>query len=306
MIRHGQAFTMAVDDPQQAVYRFQCHLDPEMKPVDMQKVLRGCVLEIWFDNSEQPMVEAPLGDFFATAPGLNQFESLPFAALETGTLICNWVMPFKENMRLRITNHSGLPVEVSTELWLSERTWTENTMYFHARWRQELYMKSLPRRDWNYIDIDGKGVYLGNMLHIANSNRDWWGEGDEKIWIDGEDFPQIFGTGTEDYYSYACCSNIVFNHAYHNQPRCDGPGNSGHTCLSRFHVMDDIAFNESLKFDMEIWHWDQAQISLAATSWYYAKPGARDNRLGIEPSQLCVPKLPPAAERTGRNLFPEN
>ncbi len=305
MLQPGQSFAMTVDGRQQAIYRFQCHLDSKMKPAEMEKVLRGCLLKIWFDDREPPMVEAPLGDFFATAPGLNPLESLPLTVMGNGTLICNWVMPFQNDMRLQIANHSGRPVELAAELWSADRVWTENTMYFYARWRQDLYTNSMPRRDWNYIDINGKGVCLGNMLHIANSNRDWWGEGDEKIWIDGENFPRIFGTGTEDYYSYACCSNILFSHPYHNQPRCDGPGNSGHTCLSRFHIMDDIAFNDSLKFDMEIWHWDRAQISLAATSWYYAQPHATDNRMGIKPSQLCVPMLPPADERTGRNLFPE-
>jgi hypothetical protein len=142
------------------------------------------------------------------------------------------------------------------------------------------------------------------MLLVTNDNRDWWGEGDEKIFFDGEKFPTIFGTGTEDYYSYACCSNIEFDHAYHSQPRMDGPGNSGHTCLSRFHVTDDMPFDSRLRFEMEIWHWDNAEISMAVTNYYYAFEGAADNIEPIDQAELAIPKLPPADERVGRNLFP--
>jgi hypothetical protein len=144
------------------------------------------------------------------------------------------------------------------------------------------------------------------MLHIANANLDWWGEGDEKIFVDGETFPSIFGTGTEDYYSYACCARDLFSHAYHNQPRSDGPGNSGHTCLSRFHVMDPIPFVDSLRFEMEIWHWDNDNIWMAVTNYFYAKPGVKDNIAPIDPASLYVPKLPPPEQRVGRNLFPDS
>src|SRR5262245_18735577 len=116
-------------------------------------------------------------------------------------------------------------------------------------------MSTRPFHDYNFVDVAGKGVFVGDSLHVVNPVKGWWGEGDEKIYIDGETFPSHFGTGTEDYYGYACCSPDKFYHPYHNQPRCDGPGNFGNTSVNRWHILDTIPFENHLRFDMEAWHW---------------------------------------------------
>lgn len=275
----------------------------KLEAEDVPSALRGSLLEIFFDHAKTPQVCAPLGDFFATAPGVNPYHSLPAEVREDGTLVSYWVMPFRNAAEVRISNHGPNPITYQMTARFAPRPWKVNTMYFHAQWRTEQHMKSMPRRDWNYIEVEGAGVYVGNMLHVANANKDWWGEGDEKIFVDGETVPAQFGTGTEDYYGYACCSNALFTHAYHNQTRCDGPGNSGHTCLSRFHIADPIPFRKSLKFDMEIWHWDDDDISYAVTNYFYAKPGATHNLPRPEPETLTVPELPEPEDRVGRNLF---
>jgi len=78
------------------------------------------------------------------------------------------------------------------------------------------------------------------------------GEGDEKIYVDGETFPSHFGTGSEDYYGYAWGSTEVFTHAYHNQPRCDDPKNYGNTSVNRFHVIDDIPLTKASNLTWKI------------------------------------------------------
>ena len=140
--------------------------------------------------------------------------------------------------------------------------------------------------------ITGRGRFVGTILHMANPVKDWWGEGDEKIYIDGATFPQWFGTGSEDYYGYAWCDNHVFSHAYHNQPRVDGPGNYGHTCVSRFLIMDNIPFQKSLQFDMEVWHWKETKVTQSAMSYWYADAASTDNFSPIDPKSLYIPKLP--------------
>ena len=85
-------------------------------------------------------------------------------------------------------------------------------------------LKTRPFRDWTYCDLKGKGVFVGDMLSLINPVRAWWGEGDEKIFVDGETFPSWFGTGSEDYYGYAWSDPKPFQHPYHNQTRCDGAG----------------------------------------------------------------------------------
>jgi hypothetical protein len=173
-------------------------------------------------------------------------------------------------------------------------------MYFHAKWRAEEDIPTRPRRDWNCAELRGSGRYLGNMLHVGNPNKNWWGEGDVKIYFDGEAFPGVFSTGTEDYYGYAMCWRDRFTHAYHNQTHTEKPGNSGHTCLSRFHILDDMPFTTSLKFDMEVWHLEECLMNYAATSWWYALPGSGDNFQSLDPRRLRITQLPMPEEREGR------
>jgi hypothetical protein len=127
-------------------------------------------------------------------------------------------------------------------------------------------------------------------MQIANPVRNWWGEGDEKIYVDEETFPSTFGTGTEDYFGYAWCSPEPFERAYHAQPRCDGPGNYGHTSLQRWHVIDPVPFRERLRFDMEIWHHRRdVELHVGAVTYFYARPGARV----VVPEPLREARLPP-------------
>jgi hypothetical protein len=171
--------------------------------------------------------------------------------------------------------------------------WTERSMHFHAKWRTEKF-NTRPFRDWPIADLKGKGVFVGDMLSIMNPVTAWWGEGDEKIYLDGEPFPSHFGTGTEDYYGYAWCWPVPFNHVYHNEPRCDGPGNYGHTSVNRFHVIDRIPFTRDFRFDMELWHWHEScRVDMAVCAYWYARPGGRDQFQPITPADLQVRILPP-------------
>jgi hypothetical protein len=125
------------------------------------------------------------------------------------------------------------------------------------------------------LEGEGRGRYVGTALSIRNPVKAWWGEGDEKVFVDGEAFPGIFGTGTEDYFGYAWCDTKRFTHAFHSQSRCDGPGNRGHTSVNRFHVLDDIPFHRSIRFLMELWHWADCEVGLATVAYWYAAPGFR-------------------------------
>lgn len=116
-------------------------------------------------------------------------------------------------------------------------------------------------------------MFVGSNLQITNPTEAWWGEGDEKIYVDGERFPSTFGTGTEDYYGYAWSSNQTFVRPYHAQPRSDGPGNMGQSSVARYHIADPIPYTKSFKFDLEMWHWAEVQATFARTVYWYAKPG---------------------------------
>ncbi len=284
----GEAQTLDLLGPA-AVYGITCKADA----ADLPDALRGSVLEIAFDGNA-PAVIAPLGDFFGTAPGVNPFQSLSCGVAADGkTLYSHWVMPFQQKAVLSVTNHSKSSVSLSGAVTTAPWTWKPDSLYFHAKWRGVRDLPTRPMLDWNYMSAEGgRGRFAGVMLHITNPVPDWWGEGDEKIYVDGEDFPSHFGTGTEDYFGYAWCCNEKFTHAYHNQPRCDGPGNYGQTCVSRFHIMDNIPWTKSFRFDLEMWHWADVKIAQSVCAYWYADGGAKDNFPAIDPALLSVPAVP--------------
>ncbi len=248
------------------------------EPLPHEQTLRKVLFEADFDGTSA--IVAPLGDFFGSAPGLNAYQCLPFTVYEeTGYMVSRWVMPQKQVGRLFFTNHADHPVEVSVEIvWVPKR-WEDDTLYFRAKWRRET-MQTRPFRDWNFLTATGSGRFVGTAMFISNPVTNWWGEGDEKIYIDGEKFPSTFGTGTEDYFGYAWGSPQIFHHPYHNQTRCDGPGTRGYTAVNRFQILDDMPFTASFRFDMEIWHWAEVTADFAEIAYWYQKPGGSD---GFEP-----------------------
>ena len=240
-----------------------------------QAALRGVILKVSFDGEN--CIEAPLGDFFGSAPDLNVFSTLPLGMTKEGDMYCHWFMPFHESAIIQLVNRTTESVTLAGELALKDCDWTERSMHFHAKWRVQWDVPSRPMIDWNYLTAQGRGVFAGVSFSIDNPVKGWWGEGDEKIYVDGEKFPSHFGTGTEDYYGYAWCWPGLFTHAYHAQPRCDGPRNYGHTSVNRFHIIDRIPFTKDFKFDMELWHSDaRCKVNLAVTAYWYARPGATD------------------------------
>jgi Protein of unknown function (DUF2961) len=135
-----------------------------------------------------------------------------------------------------------------------------------------------PFRDWHVGTLEGTGHQVGTMLDVENPpSTAWWGEGDEKIFVDGEAFPSLFGTGTEDYFGYAWSTPEPFAHAYHAQTRAPGASFAGQFSMNRFHVLDPIPFTRSLRFDFEIWHWSDTSIAADALLYWYARPGGRDD-----------------------------
>ncbi len=281
---NAEAVLWEMDGPK-AVCGFLVHLDA----ADLDAAARQVVLYMSFhgdrkdEKSGQPVLEqtvsTPIGDFFGTAPGLTPYDSLPLGITEEKPqdLWCHWWMPFNKKALIKVRNLGEQEVRVSGAVAVMPWEWNVRSLLFHAKWRIEKNLPSRPMTDWNHMACSGKGRFVGGSLHIINPVKHWWGEGDEKIYVDGEQFPSHLGTGTEDYYGYAWCCNERFVHAYHNQPRCDGPGNFGNTSVNRFHIIDDIPFTSSFKFDIENWHSNPAcDTTRAAVSYWYARPGCWD------------------------------
>ena len=268
----------------QAIYRFAL----KMKCTTPEQTLRKLVLRVWFDDSKEPQVCAPAGDFFGAAPGINPYVSLPFTVAEDSSLICRFVMPFRDKAKFELENLSDEDVTVNGKINLQSYTWKEGkSMYFMARWKIDHNITAQSTDDPEsvipdipYLDASGKGrlagiaAFIYNPSNVPTSWGNWWGEGDEKIFVDTDTFPSFFGTGSEDYFNYSWSSDRIFSFPYCGQPRNDGPGNRGYASNFRWHVLDDITFNSKLNFAMELGHHGQVPgFSYGRIAYFYALPG---------------------------------
>jgi hypothetical protein len=240
-------------------------------PARAHNAYRHLVLRISFDGA--PSIETPLGDFFGSGPGINPYENLFFTVDGTGRMTSRLPMPFAESMTLELANRGTVPYSVELALRIAPRPFTGRSYHLRAQWRT-LSRHSWPPFDTNVLDTTGEGKVVGTVYEVANDGLIWWGEGDQKIAVDGEPFPSTFGTGTEDDYGYAYGDNRPFTRPYHAQTRVDGPASGGHISLNRWYVLDTLPFRESIRFDQEIWHWMPCDPTWAQVVYWYAKPGS--------------------------------
>jgi hypothetical protein len=263
--------------------------------------MRSTIIRMTFDGKET--VWCPVGDFSGSGVGLNELISWYRRVWNCGLMESYWVMPYQKSARITLVNLGKQKVKVCAFAKAGDWNWDARSMHFHAAWRQERGIPTRPYRDWNYVTVTGKGVYMGDTLAVFNPLNAWWGEGDEKIWVDGESFPSHFGTGTEDYYGYSYGNPTVFQTPFCNQPRVDG--HAGHTTNTRTRILDAIPFEKSIKVDMEIWHWKDVKVDYAVATYWYALPGATSNRTP-QPEEAAAPisKLDlPAAKSDARADF---
>ncbi|HEY6476705.1 MAG TPA: glycoside hydrolase family 172 protein [Polyangia bacterium] len=237
--------------------------------------LAATTLSIAFDGEET--VRAPLVAFFGTGQGWNPYTSLPMTVGADGSLTCRFVMPFAKRAVVTIAN-DGPGLTLAGRAVVDARPFGPDALLFHAGWRPRTLLATRPFRDWHIGTAFGMGHQVGTMLDVENPpSASWWGEGDEKISVDGEPFPSLFGTGTEDYFGFAWSTPETFSHAYHAQTRAPGQGFGGLFSMNRFHILDPIPFSRSLRFDLEIWHWSDTSIAADALLYWYARPGGHDD-----------------------------
>ena len=266
----GEMMQQSLDAPG-AIRRLSVKVAAE----ELDAAMRSVVLSISFDGKQT--VWCPVGDFFGSGVGVHPYEGWWRTVADDGTMTCRWVMPYQKNCTIALENLGEQDIEIALNVDHGPWTWDDRSMYFHTAWRQQYPIPTIPRTDFNYIEINGQGVLAGDTLAVFNPVRTWWGEGDEKIFVDGEKFPSHFGTGSEDYYGYAWGNPTIFSAPFHAQPTA-GRGQQGHVTNTRSRSLDAIPFDKSLKLDIEVWHWAHTNVGYAAATHWYARPGATWNR----------------------------
>ncbi|MBL9135047.1 MAG: DUF2961 domain-containing protein [Verrucomicrobiales bacterium] len=286
-LRTGRKLVVTLPKGPHALRQFTVRLPGA---IENPSSLRSTVLSMTYDGVET--VWTPVGDFFGSADALHSFRTYQRVVMEDGVLVCRWVMPYRRSAEVRVTNLGPTPVPLTVQAEVMPWIWDERSMHFYARWRPDELVPGAPFQDWNFVDIRGQGVYVGDQWTVLNPQEGWWGEGDEKIYVDGawdQGFPTHFGTGTEDYYGWAGGVNPTrqdeFSTPFLANVRVGGlnEDTKGFNICVRHRGLDAIPFRQRLVFDMEssfgvdIRHpWDL--LGYSAVTFWYAKPGATHNR----------------------------
>jgi hypothetical protein len=214
------------------------------------------LLRIYWDGSKRPGVEAPVGDFFANCFGKrSEVVSLPVIVEDADSYNCFWHMPFRKSARVEIVNQGDKPVNLLYYNidWIKRDSLPRDVPYFYAQYRQEYPVRK--GKDYVVLETTGRGHVVGTVLAVRTRSPAWFGEGDEKVYIDGEEKPSIWGTGTEDYFLSAWglkrTGTPYFGVPYFDQWGIVG----GHTSAYRWHVNDPIVFQKGIKVTFEHFGW---------------------------------------------------
>jgi hypothetical protein len=260
-----------------AITELKVKLDLPQDPEAQRVLLRELTISITWDDDAAPAVWSPLGDFFGYVGGADVFQSLPAGLLRDGTFYSYWYMPYGKRARVEVGNDGPAPV---TMTWEVSHAGLEQPIgklaRFHAKWHRDAFVSERPDRwpDWTLLTTQGAGRFVGTHLHGWNPRGGWWGEGNDKFFVDGEKFPSTLGTGSEDYFGYAWGSAGHFSRPYHNQILNEN--NQGHFDDNRWHISDAVPFQRSFEGDIEKYFPDSRPTLYAAEVFWYLTAGGKD------------------------------
>jgi hypothetical protein len=255
---------------------------------------RKLVLRCFWDGEASPSVEVPLGDFFCSGWGVRcNINSLPIAVNPAGGFNSYWEMPFRRRALITLENLS--PDDAGAFYYQIDYALTEvppDHAYFHAQWRRS---NPLPYMQVHTLldGVVGRGHYVGTYLAWGVNSNGWWGEGEVKFYLDGDEWPTICGTGTEDYFGGAWNfehprgSYGVYSTPYLGLPQVIVPDGLYVTQqrfgMYRWHIPDPVRFHEDLRVTIQALGWRTPlerkgrylprQDDIASTAfWYQAEP----------------------------------
>jgi hypothetical protein len=274
--------------------------------------LKKLVLRMYWDGEESPSVEAPLGDFFGLGNGeYFRYESAVLAVASDKALNSFFPMPFQKRARITVTNEGKEKVGAfyfNIDYQAHAKPLPRDTLYFHAQYRQaypaagwtnQWHSNSDPLVDGkknltgeaNYVWLEakGKGHFVGVTMSVLQNQDNWWGEGDDMFFIDGEEKPSINGTGSEDYFLGAWGFGHPFSYATYGAPVVGAEFAGSRSSVYRFHLDSPIPFTKSLRATIEHGHANHRSDNYSSVAyWYQTEPHG------------AFPALPPVDQRIPR------
>jgi hypothetical protein len=251
------------------------------------------IFRVYWDGEKDPSVEVPVGDFFGQAWGkYARISSLAVAVNPGSAFNCYWPMPFHKRATMTLQNLSDKPMTLYYQIDFTRTHVPDDAAYFHAQFRR---VNPLPfKQVYTIVDgIQGKGQYVGTYMAWGTHSNGWWGEGEIKFYLDGDQqFPTINGTGLEDYFngSYDFENQTTHQYEEFSSPysglaqviRPDGLYQSQQRFgLYRWHIVDPIRFSKDLRVTIQALGWREngtylpLQDDIASVAyWYQTEPHA--------------------------------
>jgi hypothetical protein len=260
---------------------------------DYEQALRSTILKIKFDGQET--VWCPLGDFAGSGVGSKSLQSWYRTVKTDGSLISRWVMPYQANAEISLQNLSTSAVNASLSVITDRWKWnTNSSMYFHANWKGEnnVAIKQTEQyqpMEWDFNEITGKGVFIGDTFAVYNHMHKWYGEGDQKLWTDNIVFPDEYGTGTEDYYNTSWAPVVLYQTPFANAPRADNADSFGYNTFTRTRNLDVVPFKDHFRYSLEMLGWKNGTADCAATTYWYGFKNAKSNITKNQPKPSLLP-----------------
>jgi hypothetical protein len=258
---------------------------------------RWSILRMYWDDEPEASVECPVADFFCSGWGkwdrCALISSIPVCVNPRCAFNSYWQMPFRKKARITMENIDDKDMVLYYQVNYALTEVPADAAYFHAQFRR---VNPLPYKGVYTIleGVEGTGQYVGTYLAWGVHNTGWWGEGEIKFFMDGDqEFPTICGTGTEDYF----CGSYDFEHTepdgkikytefttpYTGVPqviRPDGVYDSQQRfSMYRWHIQDPIRFEKDLKVTIQALGWKTGgrylplQDDIASVAfWYQTEP----------------------------------
>ena len=270
------------------------HIWITIAPPPEQLSRNDIILRMYWDGNAFPSVESPIGPFF----GQGWDESYPYSVLPLAAgpvdgraMVSYFIMPFAKGAKIEVENQTGKEIEAFYYYidYLEMPKLPADMGRFCAWYNHEL-TEALPEgeNEWNslgqqgvnptgadnylFLDVKGKGHFVGVNYYVQSPTPMWYGEGDDMIFIDGDQIT-LHGTGTEDYFNTSWCPQVLFNHPFFGYARVNNTiGWLGRTHVYRFHISDPLFFDKSFRHTIEHGHNNCLTLDLASVAYWYQQP----------------------------------
>jgi hypothetical protein len=200
--------------------------------------------EAFWDGIETPSISCPLPMLCGVSDKFEDVQSVPVTVKDAAATI-RWPMPFLDGARIRLKNMNDADAGIRVAVEVKSK---KSTGYrFNGCYSKHQDLQTDAPNILDLAEIDGAGKIVGYILQVQNRSNGWWGEGDSLIWLDSNDRPVWRGTGTEDYFGFAWCSQTEFEHPFRGQTRAS-PSNAS---LYRYHLLDALPFTGQARFQFE-------------------------------------------------------